>query len=111
MTEKAATIVVCVDADLAEIVPAYLANRRQDGVRLAELLARQEFNAMRVLGHRMKGSGMGYGFKVISELGARLEKAAQAGSRSESAACIADLDDYLTRLEVSYTQETNLTNG
>ncbi|MBF0161908.1 MAG: Hpt domain-containing protein [Magnetococcales bacterium] len=98
-------ILVPVDRSLAEILPAYLVNRREDAARLAGLLERGEFETMRVLGHRMRGSGAGYGLDAISRLGERLEKAARSGSQADLAASVADLDAFLRRLVVVYTDD------
>ncbi|MEO5362508.1 MAG: Hpt domain-containing protein [Magnetococcus sp. DMHC-8] len=97
-----ARLVVQVDRDLAGIVPTYLENRRKDVVLITDMLERGEFDAARVLGHRMKGSGAGYGFADISSIGARMEQAARETSQAELAACVAELTAYLDRLDIVY---------
>ena len=96
-------ILVSVDAALADILPGYLVNRRRDVQSLTDLLAQAAFADMRVLGHRMKGSGAGYGLDTISELGKKIEQTAHAKSQTELAVVIAALDDFLQRLTVVYT--------
>ena len=65
------------DAELAALVPGYLAARRRDLVTLRELLAQQRWEDIRRIGHRMKGTGVTYGLGEVSRLGDALETAAQ----------------------------------
>ncbi|MEO5349100.1 MAG: Hpt domain-containing protein [Magnetococcus sp. YQC-3] len=102
--EQSGPLLVHVDASLAEIVPSYLENRRKDLTLLADMLQKGDFEPMRVLGHRMKGSGGGYGFVHISDIGRRMEQAALQTNTTELLACIAELTAYLDQIEVVYTE-------
>ena len=72
----AGKVTVYVDRDLEEIVPGFLENRRKDAAALAAALQGHDLKTVRVLGHRMKGDGGGYGFQEISRIGDVLEQAA-----------------------------------
>jgi HPt (histidine-containing phosphotransfer) domain-containing protein len=48
---------------------------------MQETLDRADFDRLRTLGHNMKGSATGYGFPVLSEIGASLESAAKNASQ------------------------------
>jgi len=100
MTERC--IVVHVDADLEDLVPGYLANRRADIDALRERLEREDLEPARITGHSMKGTGAGYGFEEITRIGAAIEQAAAAGDRALLGEQIDRLEDYLTRVEVVY---------
>lgn len=95
-------IVVQVDADLEDLIPGYLQNRRQDVDAISQALGKQDFEAIRVLGHTMKGTGGGYGFDAITEMGRALEEAAKdrdiAAIRQKAAALLA----YLQAVEVVF---------
>jgi len=52
-------IVVHVDADLDDLIPGYLQNRREDVKAVWQALENQDFETIRVLGHTMKGTGGG----------------------------------------------------
>jgi HPt (histidine-containing phosphotransfer) domain-containing protein len=91
-----------VDSSLEDIVPGYLDNRRKDVGALRQSLERGDFAAIRVLGHNMKGSGGGYGFAALTELGAALEKAALAGDAETVRRRIAELSAYLDSLRIKY---------
>ena len=47
-------IVVKIDADLEELVPEYLENREEDVKSISELLEKDDFEKVRILGHSMK---------------------------------------------------------
>ncbi|MBF0270446.1 MAG: Hpt domain-containing protein [Magnetococcales bacterium] len=95
-------ITVRIDEDLAEIVPGYLVNRGKDLEQLPLALVEGNFQTLRTLGHRMKGSGAGYGFDGISEIGRAIEEAAKREDREGVEQGIADLASYMDRLEVVY---------
>ncbi|MDL1890355.1 Hpt domain-containing protein, partial [Nitrospirales bacterium NOB] len=70
------TSIVRIDPDLQAIVPGFLDNRRRDVVTIEHCLRTKDLETIRLLGHRMKGDGGGYGFPLISAIGHRLEQAA-----------------------------------
>ena len=61
---------------LADLVPGFLDGRRRDIDAIAAALERSDYDNVRILGHNMKGSGAGYGFNRITEIGTSLEQAA-----------------------------------
>lgn len=71
------SLVVKVDADLEDLIPGFLENRVKDVIFLKEAIDRKDFEAIRILGHSMKGFGSGYGFDRISEIGLELELASK----------------------------------
>lgn len=87
--------VVAADPLVRELVPGYLRNRVQDLPRLAEALAAGDFAQLRQIGHNLRGSGAGYGLPPISDLGGRIEDAAQAQDRAALTAAIEDLRAFL----------------
>lgn len=92
--------VVTVDEDLQDLIPGYLENRRKDAEELQKALARSDFEVVRVLGHKMKGSGGGYGFDEISEIGRALEDAAKQSQAAKIQEEIDRLRYYLDHVEV-----------
>ena len=95
-------ITVTVDADLADLIPGFLQNRARDLRQLSEGLSRGDFDAIRIIGHSMKGSGGGYGFDALTDLGAAIETAAKAADAAAVASLMGELDAYLQRVEVKY---------
>jgi HPt (histidine-containing phosphotransfer) domain-containing protein len=93
---------VVVDEDIADLIPEYLERRYADVGAIRSAIGDGDFETVRILGHGMKGSGGGYGFDAITDIGAALEKAGIHADAVAAAASIGELADYLTRLEVSY---------
>ena len=89
-----------VDPELRDLVPGYLTRRREDVVALREALAEDDLATVALRGHKMKGSGAGYGFDRISEIGARLERAAQSGDADEARTRVDELESYLDGIEL-----------
>jgi len=100
--EGSAKVTVYIDPDLAEIVPGFLENRRRDVQILQTALQQNDLETIRVVGHRMKGDGGGYGFNTISVIGETLELAAVRQDRPAIERLTLELNDFLTRLDVVY---------
>jgi signal transduction histidine kinase/FixJ family two-component response regulator/HPt (histidine-containing phosphotransfer) domain-containing protein len=98
---RAPRIHVTVDASLLDLVPNYLDKRRQDLPKFTEALAAEDYATIRRLGHNLKGTGAGYGFPVLTEIGAAIEDGAQANNGSVIRAKVEELARYLTEVEWS----------
>lgn len=99
-----ARIIVHIDPDLEAIVPGFLANRRRDLVTIEACLKQGDLNTIRILGHRMKGDGGGYGFDQISRIGDRLEQAAMGHDRAAIEEEMGQLTDFLAKVSIIYTR-------
>ncbi len=97
-----ATIRVVIDPDLEDIVPGYLANRQKDVEEIQRCLECRDWGSLAVLGHRMKGSGAGYGFDEITEIGRRIEDAARDSDTGVIEEARVMLIDYLQAVEVVF---------
>ena len=62
-----------------------------------------DFEKIRTIGHSMKGSGGGYGFDAITDLGDQIENAALVSDASGIDQAIQKLEDYINRVEVTYS--------
>lgn len=94
------TIVVRIDPDLKELIPNYLNNRQKDIQAMRAALDKKDFETIRTLGHSMKGSGGGYGFDAISQIGHDLEEAGVEKKPEAIMKSIGELENYLSRVEV-----------
>ena len=88
-------------AAIADLVPDFLDGRRRDVVAISAAAERGDLEAVRALGHDMKGSGGGYGFDRITQFGAALEAAAAHGRVDEIRAQNAQLQRYLYHLLIA----------
>ena len=95
-------LIIAVDAQIAALVPRFLANRAADVAKIRAALADADFQTIRVAGHGMKGAGGGYGFPEISRLGAAMEEGARHRDTAGIAALASSLEQYLRRIEVKY---------
>lgn len=95
-----APYVVAVDPLIRELVPDYLRNRRLDLPRIAQALAAADFKTLQQIGHNMHGSGAGYGLPPVSEIGGRIEQAAQTQDRAALQAAADDLQLFLDAVKL-----------
>ena len=100
--ESESRVVVYVDADIEDIIPAFLENRHSDVRAVVEASERGDYETVRVLGHRMKGSGGGYGFDAITDIGRSLEQAANKRNSLEVRHLAQKLASYLACVEIAY---------
>jgi len=95
-------IPVEIDADLRDLIPGYLENRRKDIEEIEGCLSSADFASIQRLAHRMKGSGGGYGFDGITEIGAAMEQAAKMEDEVKVRDQLELLKDYLIKVVVTY---------
>jgi len=85
--------------NLAARIPAFLQNRRQDVITMLDALSRSDFETMQRLGHGMKGAGASFGFQVITDIGAAVEREARSADADASRKWVDELSTYLDRVE------------
>jgi len=95
-------IEVFVDEDLQDLIPGYLENRLKDIAAIQASLDQGDYEAIRSIGHKMKGSGGGYGFDEITDIGRAIEEGAKNGHGEEIRRQMEALKTYMERLEVVY---------
>jgi HPt (histidine-containing phosphotransfer) domain-containing protein len=89
-----------VEGWLAEYIPRFLSNRRNDVEEIHRALGRGDFETVKRLGHNLKGVGGGYGFGPISVMGGELESAARQRNTLAAQAICDGLAEYLDRVRV-----------
>jgi HPt (histidine-containing phosphotransfer) domain-containing protein len=93
---------VRIEEGMEDVVPGYLEKRRADVELYRRSLDAGDFDAISKLAHKMKGTGSGYGFPMLTELGSALEK---AGHEADAAAVKENLDQfayYIEKVELEY---------
>lgn len=95
-------VTVVVDRDLEDLVPGFLANRARDVEKITAAALNSDFDAIRLIGHSMKGCGGGYGFGFITDVGARIEQAAVARDAAAVGTANGELKSYLQQIDVIY---------
>ena len=94
------SILVRANPKIADLVPGFLHNRRQEVIAMLAALDRGDFETVESLGHGMKGAGSSWGFERITDIGAALEQAAGSADRDASRRWVGELSSYLERVEV-----------
>jgi HPt (histidine-containing phosphotransfer) domain-containing protein len=97
--------VALIPEDLESLIPGYMKNRRSDISRIRQLVQNSEFEEVQRLAHSMKGSGGGYGFQKISELGASMEIAANSLDSRRILSGIDELEKYLDTVRIEYVDD------
>jgi CheY-like chemotaxis protein len=95
-----APVVVLDDPEVAPLVPQFLELRRADVRAFRDALRTGAYAAIQFAAHKMKGTGRGYGFDTISQLGGQLEVAAHEQDVERMTRLIDELDGYLSRVRL-----------
>jgi PAS domain S-box-containing protein len=99
---KYTAIEVHVAARLNDILPAYV-ERQRAGVRaLLDTLDSGDYEALQNMGHKMKGSGSGYGLDRITEIGMAIEDAAGKRDADRLRELVRATEDFLSRVSIVY---------
>jgi signal transduction histidine kinase/CheY-like chemotaxis protein/HPt (histidine-containing phosphotransfer) domain-containing protein len=96
----AARIRVVVEPDMRDVVPGYLEKRRAELLSCYDALAKGNLASIQAVAHKMKGTGAGYGFPFLTEIGEKIETAAREGHADELKVRIAELASWLERLDI-----------
>ena len=102
--EKRKRIIVIIDSTIKSLIPGYLSNRQQDIIKLIEAVGSQDFEGIQVIGHKMKGTGLNYGFKEISDIGLLIETAAKEKNLEKIKIELENLKEYLEVIEIKYDE-------
>lgn len=100
--DRSKRIAIKIDPALKELIPGFLAKRAEDLKELKAALKKQDFECIRLVAHRLKGKGTGYGFAGISKIGDALEHAARARDVFGLREGIEELSSYLGRIDLEY---------
>jgi CheY-like chemotaxis protein len=95
-------LVTHVDMEFKELIPGYIAERQSDIHKIREALKMQDYETIRTLGHTLKGSGGGFGFDTISEIGSHIENAAQGKNSGQIQDHVNQLAEYIDNVEIVY---------
>ena len=93
---------ISIDPGIQGLIPGFLENRQRDIKAISTAIEDGDFQGIRFLGHSMKGSGGGYGFQKITDLGRSLEEAARAENAQELRELVEEMAAYLENIECVY---------
>lgn len=101
----AGELLIRVEQGMEDIVPGYLEKRRKDVQTYRQALADRDFDTLRMLGHKMKGTGAAYGFPELTQIGSAIEEAALRKDAATIAAGVDRLDWYAGNVKLDYANE------
>lgn len=87
--------------EIAHLVPNYLAAKSRQIEEARACLASRHFEPIRRFGHNLKGTGRGYGFPEIEDLGGMLEKAAETSDECAIGMHLTALHRFVHQAEIS----------
>lgn len=82
------------------LVVAFIDDARRDVAALRDALERGDAEAVRETGHSLKGAGGGYGLDAVTEYGAAMQRAAEAGDLAAAGQAVDGLATYLDAVVV-----------
>ena len=103
---SAGRIKVVVDIGIEDLIPGYLVNRQEDIESILGSLVKEDYEAVQILGHSMKGSGGGYGFDGISDIGQTLELAAKEKDAGTIKRTVSELANYLEQVDIVFEEHS-----
>jgi len=97
-------LIAVVSGELRHLIPVFLENRHKDLHSLTVAIAADDFDMLRRIGHRMKGSGGSYGFATITSLGAQIEERAKVSDKNALIALLGKYRHYLANVQITYVE-------
>jgi len=97
-------IIVQADPDMVDEVKWYEGQLKEFLETLGEAIEKRDMETIEDTGHRMKGSGVSFGFDMVSEIGKSFEEAAKNKDMQEIRKWSAEFARYIECVEVIYDQ-------
>ncbi len=94
-------IIVNVSKDLEALIPRFLANRQKDIATVNNAIESGDMEAIRIVGHSIKGVGGSYGFDAVTNFGIELEDAAVHSDVLRLRDTLSRYQDYLGRIKIN----------
>jgi signal transduction histidine kinase/DNA-binding response OmpR family regulator len=95
---------IAVSEQVMALVPQYLASKEKQIEEARAALDSRDFGPIRRFGHNLKGTGRGYGFPSIEDMGREIEQAATQGDASRIAMQLDALHRFVTESATALTK-------
>lgn len=99
MSEK---ITIKIDADLKDIIPTFLENRKKDIIIIEKALETNDLSTIESVAHKLAGNAGSYGLPDLGNIGASLENACQREDLAEVQKLHGDYQNYLQNLNIEF---------
>jgi HPt (histidine-containing phosphotransfer) domain-containing protein len=97
-----ATWVVRPDPDLADLIPAFVQNRRNELAELQTARTRKDYEFIRRMSHTWKGICRPYGFVHLETLSKSLEDAGERENAADVEGVMNEMTEYLDNVRIVY---------
>ena len=91
-----------IDKDLEELIPGYLKHRNEDIADIKMYLLSNDFELIKKIAHKMKGTGTSYGFDKITEIAKNVELACAKKESGKITGLVSDLDNLIKNIDIVY---------
>jgi HPt (histidine-containing phosphotransfer) domain-containing protein len=91
------------DAALVDIVTAFVEGLSDRLARMEEAVRRADYDAIRTAAHQLKGCGGGYGYPILTECAAELERHAKNRALDDCSQALEVLKGICSRVAVGPT--------
>jgi len=88
------------NASFTELVTQFVTGLSERVTRMEEAIRAADFNALQVAAHQLKGSGGGYGYPILTERAAQLERHARNQALDQCVETIEELKAICERVVV-----------
>lgn len=98
-------ILVHIERGLEELIPMFFEESENEIQELRAAVASGDLTTIKLLGHRIKGSSLSYGFEGMSIIGKEIEDAViQNKSQAELLKLVDQLVHYVRHVEIIYDE-------
>ncbi|KWT83454.1 response regulator [Candidatus Magnetominusculus xianensis] len=101
-TETTNNCIVHIDPDLKDIIQDFMKEVYNDISAINCALSAGDIMGVQKIGHNLKGAGGGYGFEVITRIGAAIEQAAKDNEPKIITGLLDELSGYIENVRVVY---------
>lgn len=91
-----------IDADLQDLIPQFLENRKKDIATLQSLVAVNDLPSIAQLAHKIKGVAAGYGFTHLSDLASEMEAAAKKNDAAPLKSLANEMETHFSNIEIHF---------
>ena len=95
-------IVYKIDKELKDIVPAFMDARIKDKELLKNFFAEKNYEELKSIGHKVKGTSGSYEFMELSEIGEKIESSAGEKDDDSLAKLIQEYQEHVDQIEIEY---------
>lgn len=93
---------VDIDIDLQDLIPQFLANRKNDMTLLGQLAEKNDLEELSKLAHKIKGAAAGYGFSTLSSYADKIEQLAKRKEASAIPSLVSTMKSHFDSIEVRF---------